>query len=103
MILDIDPKVDVAFKKLFGNEDEAPLLVSLLNAVIEPATLDVPEIRRAMEVLMKFSQDEIERWAYEDRLKAIRDQSSLLREVRESREAQQAAQQALEAAQQALE
>jgi predicted transposase/invertase (TIGR01784 family) len=243
MILDIDPKVDIAFKKLFGNEDEAPLLVSLLNAVTEPdhsvsgitilpaqsrqespqdkqvigdvrardqgyrqfhvemqwrmpwffpkrmlyywgkfhaeelrkgedyqvlrptllvcfvndvvyqdvadyhlvfqvrearhglvfcddlvvhliqlprftrpveelssaldrwlyflrhgaeldtealpAALNVPEIRRAMEVLMKFSQDEIERWAYEDRLKALRDQSSLLREVHEAREAAQ--------------
>jgi len=65
-----------------------------------PATLDVPEIRRAIEVLMKFTQDELDRAAYEARLKANWDQNSLLREVREAREA---AREAREAAQQVLE
>jgi predicted transposase/invertase (TIGR01784 family) len=37
MRTDVDPKVDVVFKRLFGNEDEARLSVSLINAVIEPA------------------------------------------------------------------
>ena len=55
-----------------------------------PATMDAPEIRRAMEVLTVFTQDEYERAAYEARLKDQRDQSSLLREVREAREAREA-------------
>jgi predicted transposase/invertase (TIGR01784 family) len=37
MKLDTDPKVDIAFKKLFGSEDLAPLLIHLLHAVIQPA------------------------------------------------------------------
>ena len=37
MGLGIDPKVDYAFKRLFGSEENAPLLVSLLNAVVVPA------------------------------------------------------------------
>jgi predicted transposase/invertase (TIGR01784 family) len=35
----LDPRVDYVFKRLFGDEDQAPLLVSLLNAVLRfPAT-----------------------------------------------------------------
>ena len=34
MILGIDPKVDYAFKKLFGSEANKPLLIALLNAVL---------------------------------------------------------------------
>jgi predicted transposase/invertase (TIGR01784 family) len=34
MILDIDPKVDYAFKHLFGRETSRPLLVDLLNQVL---------------------------------------------------------------------
>lgn len=32
----IDPKVDYAFKKLLGSEDSADLLLSFLNAVLDP-------------------------------------------------------------------
>jgi predicted transposase/invertase (TIGR01784 family) len=35
MALGIDPKVDIAFKKVFG-EENAPLLLDLLNAVVQP-------------------------------------------------------------------
>ena len=48
-----------------------------------PATLDVPVIRRAMEVLTVFTQDERERAAYEARLRAQRDYASSLREAEE--------------------
>ena len=36
MGLGIDPKVDVAFKKVFGSEDNALLLIDLLRALIHP-------------------------------------------------------------------
>ena len=48
-----------------------------------PASLDVPEIRRALEVLTVFTQDEREREIYELRLKYQRDQSSLLQDAEE--------------------
>ena len=48
-----------------------------------PASLDVPMIRRALEVLTVFTQDEREREAYEQRLKFQRDMSSSLRDQRE--------------------
>jgi hypothetical protein len=32
-----DPKVDYAFKHVFGREESKPALVSLLNAVLQPA------------------------------------------------------------------
>lgn len=34
MILDIDPKVDYAFKHLFGRESTRPLLIHLLNCIL---------------------------------------------------------------------
>ena len=37
MKLGIDPKVDYAFKKLFGTEENAALLIDLLHAVVEPS------------------------------------------------------------------
>jgi predicted transposase/invertase (TIGR01784 family) len=42
-----------------------------------PVQLDVPPIRQALEVLMKFSQDEIERIRILDRQKAIADATTL--------------------------
>jgi predicted transposase/invertase (TIGR01784 family) len=36
MIPHIDPKVDYAFKKIFGSEANAPILLDLLNAVLNP-------------------------------------------------------------------
>src|SRR4051812_28495968 len=32
----IDPKVDYVFKLIFGDEDRAPILVDVLNAVVQP-------------------------------------------------------------------
>ena len=49
-----------------------------------PPSLDHPMIRRAMEVLTVFTQDERERAAYEQRVKFQRDQSSLLQEATEA-------------------
>jgi predicted transposase/invertase (TIGR01784 family) len=36
MILGVDPKIDYAFKKVFGSEGNIPLLRSLLEAVLKP-------------------------------------------------------------------
>src|SRR4051794_40826101 len=36
MRLGIDPKVDVAVKKVFGSEENTPLLIHLLTAVVRP-------------------------------------------------------------------
>jgi predicted transposase/invertase (TIGR01784 family) len=83
-----------------------------------PPSLDVPPIRQAMEVLTVFTQDQRERFAYEERLMAQRDQKSLqyevelargeLRQAIEAREAAEkaaveAGEQAREAAEQARE
>jgi predicted transposase/invertase (TIGR01784 family) len=54
-----------------------------------PASLDVPMIRRAMEVLTVFTQDERERAAYRARLMYEMDQRSLMQEVQEARAAKQ--------------
>jgi hypothetical protein len=37
MQIQIDPKVDYAFKHVFGREESKPALVSLLDAVLQPA------------------------------------------------------------------
>lgn len=37
MILGIDPKVDFAFKYLFGRETTRSILIDVLNAVLNPA------------------------------------------------------------------
>jgi len=37
MILGIDPKVDYAFKRLFGSERTKDLLIHLLNAILKPS------------------------------------------------------------------
>jgi predicted transposase/invertase (TIGR01784 family) len=61
-----------------------------------PPSLDVPMLRRAMEVLTVFTQDERERAAYEASLKFQRDQLSLLQLVEEAKEAKERAAQATE-------
>ena len=38
MIPHIDPKVDYAFKRIFGSEANAPVLIDLLNAVLRPSS-----------------------------------------------------------------
>jgi predicted transposase/invertase (TIGR01784 family) len=57
MILGIDPKVDYAFKWLFGREQNVALLISLLNAVLQrPPTAEVV----AVEILNPFQEKELE-------------------------------------------
>ncbi len=51
-----------------------------------PATLDVPPIRKAMEILMKVSQDEREREHYLERVRAQRDAANILEEARMARQ-----------------
>jgi PD-(D/E)XK nuclease family transposase len=36
MIPGLDPKVDYAFKKVFGSEANTPILLDLLDAVLKP-------------------------------------------------------------------
>ena len=50
-----------------------------------PPTLDVPEIRRALEVLTVFTQEEREREIYELRLKVQHDQISMEQYYRNSK------------------
>ena len=47
-----------------------------------PATLDVPVIRKAVEVLMRVSQTELERQRYLERQRAERDAASLAEDAR---------------------
>ena len=51
-----------------------------------PASLDVPEIRQALEVLAMFTKDENEREIYELRLKYQRDHASILEDAVERAE-----------------
>jgi predicted transposase/invertase (TIGR01784 family) len=51
-----------------------------------PATLDVPVIRKAVEVLMKLSQDEIERHRAAERLRIERDAADLRASARDARQ-----------------
>jgi hypothetical protein len=45
MIPGIDPKIDIAFKKVFGSEPWRDLTTALINAVLEP-----PPQKRVVEV-----------------------------------------------------
>jgi len=51
-----------------------------------PASLDVPEIRRALEVLLMFTKAENEREIYELRLKYKRDHKSLVQDAKDAEE-----------------
>jgi predicted transposase/invertase (TIGR01784 family) len=51
-----------------------------------PATLELPAIRTAVEVLMRLSQDEIERHQYQERLRVQRDAASLAAHEKNARE-----------------
>ncbi len=72
MVPGIDPKIDYAFKRLFGSEPNQPLLIDLLNAVLQP-----PPAQRvaALEILNPFNDKE----ALDDKLSVVdikaRDQS----------------------------
>src|SRR5947209_15397877 len=37
MILDIDPKVDYAFKHVFGRDETRPILIDVIDSVLNPA------------------------------------------------------------------
>ncbi len=37
MILDIDPKVDYAFKYLLGRDATRPILINVIESVLDPA------------------------------------------------------------------
>jgi hypothetical protein len=50
------------------------------------ATLDVPVIRKAVEVLVKLSQDEIERHRAAERLRIQRDAADLMASARDARQ-----------------
>jgi predicted transposase/invertase (TIGR01784 family) len=72
MILGVTPTVDYAFKHLFGRESTRPLLINVLDSVLEPA----PEHRiRDLELLNPFNPKE----ALDDKLSILdikaRDQS----------------------------
>jgi predicted transposase/invertase (TIGR01784 family) len=67
-----------------------------------PATLDVPVIRKAMEVLMKISQDELERHRAAERKRAQQFQASLEADHRVAHEGLQAAREELQAAREEL-
>lgn len=72
MIPGIDPKIDIAFKKVFGSERSGDLT----------AELDRWEIRKAMGVLKMLAQSDLERELYEGRMKAKRDLQTLETERR---------------------
>jgi hypothetical protein len=72
MLLGVDPKVDYAFKHLFGRD--ATRLYFLrhaeeMNTESLPATLDRPLVHRALEELKVLSQTDEERELYEARRK----------------------------------
>lgn len=73
MTTNIDPKIDYAFKHVFGREESKRALISLLDAVVQPRSLDVPEVRWALGDLTMISQDAVEREHYESHLKLQRD------------------------------
>jgi predicted transposase/invertase (TIGR01784 family) len=68
-----------------------------------PATLDVPVIRKAVEVLVKLSQNELERQRAMERERAQRDAWDLVETARVKIQAAEAAQKAMEEAQKANE
>jgi len=55
MLLGIDPKVDYAFKYLFGRERNRPLLLLLLNAILRPQ-----EPLAELELLNPFNEKDFE-------------------------------------------
>jgi predicted transposase/invertase (TIGR01784 family) len=57
MILGIDPKVDYAFKRLFGREQNVALLISLLNAVLQ---LPPGSQIAAVDILNPFQDKDLE-------------------------------------------
>ncbi len=56
MVPGIDPKVDYAFKKVFGSETSVPILLHLVNAVLQPPP---GEAIVSLEILNPFNDKEI--------------------------------------------
>jgi predicted transposase/invertase (TIGR01784 family) len=67
-----------------------------------PAALDVPVMRRAVEVLVKISQSELERQRYLERQRAERDAANIVETARVALEELRAAQENAKAAQEEL-
>jgi predicted transposase/invertase (TIGR01784 family) len=67
-----------------------------------PVTLDVPVIRRAVEVLVRISQDDIEHQRFLERERVRQDAESLAADARVAQEELRAAQEELRAAQESL-
>jgi predicted transposase/invertase (TIGR01784 family) len=64
MIVGIDPKVDYAFKHLFGRDATRPILIDVLNSILNPA----PAHRvREVELLNPFNPKE----ALDDKLSIL--------------------------------
>ena len=53
MIPGIDPRIDIAFKKVFGSEPWRDLTASLINAVLEPPP---PQLVVDVELLNPYSE-----------------------------------------------
>jgi hypothetical protein len=52
----VDPKIDYVFKRLFGSEHQEPVLIHLVNAVLEPP----PDQRvAALEILNPFNDKQV--------------------------------------------
>lgn len=51
----IDPKVDYAFKHVFGREESKPVLISLVNAIIQPA---IGQHIAGLDLLNPFNEQE---------------------------------------------
>ena len=49
----VDPKNDLAFKKIFGNENKKEILISFLNAV-----LDFKEEKKIVDVTIGYDSNE---------------------------------------------
>jgi len=58
MIVGIDPKVDYAFKHLFGRETCKPLLINAINSVIQPSRLAVVDLELLNPFNLKQSLDD---------------------------------------------
>ena len=57
-----DPKVDYAFKRVYGSQRNADILVHLLNAILRP---EIPI--RAVEILNPFSEKDLAEWMFMQR------------------------------------
>lgn len=57
----VDPKNDMAFQRIFGDEKHTSVLISLLNAVLE---LEGEKAIEAVEILNPFQTPRLEYWKH---------------------------------------